>query len=55
MRNIFKLMVVYILLQQISHCYRWYHIILVTKRSITSLSLKLSDKTSKQASERVSE
>ena len=32
MRNIFKLVVVYIRLQQISNCYRWIHAVLVTKR-----------------------
>ena len=32
MRNIFKLFVVYIRLQQFSYCYRWIHAVLVTKR-----------------------
>ena len=29
---IFKLIAVYIRLQQISHCYRWIHVALVTER-----------------------
>ena len=32
MRNIFKVIVVYIRLQQISYCYRWIQVVLVTKR-----------------------
>ena len=47
MRNIFKLIVVGIRLQQISYCYRWIHVILLTKRTgnkaLQSLSLQLSE------------
>ena len=32
MQNILKLIVVYIRLQQISYCYRWIHVVFVTKR-----------------------
>ena len=31
-RNIFKLIVVYTRLQQISYCHRWIHVVLVTER-----------------------
>ena len=31
MRNIFKLIVVYVRLQEISYCYCWIHVVLVTK------------------------
>ena len=47
MRNIFKLIVVYIRLKQVSYSYRWIQVVLVTQRirkqSITSLRLHLSD------------
>ena len=32
MRNIFKLIVVNIRLQQVSNCYRWIHVVLLTQR-----------------------
>ena len=61
MRNIFKLIVVYIYirLQQISYCYGWIHVVLVSEthsqQSIVSQSEQLSDGTSEWVSQWVSE
>ena len=41
MQNIFKLIVVHIRLQQISYCYRWIHVAVITQRVRNRTNLKL--------------